>query len=63
MNILVTGARGFVGKNLVAALRNIRDGKDHTHRSWTSGKSSNMTRTAHRSSLLIMRNLRISYSI
>ena len=31
MNILVTGARGFVGKNLVAALRNIRDGKDHTH--------------------------------
>ena len=31
MNILVTGARGFVGKNLVASLRNIRDGKDRTH--------------------------------
>ena len=31
MNILVTGACGFVGKNLVAALRNIRDGKDRTH--------------------------------
>ena len=31
MNILVTGAHGFVGKNLVAALRNIRDGKDRTH--------------------------------
>ena len=31
MNILVTGARGFVGKNLVAALRNIRDGKERTH--------------------------------
>lgn len=31
MNILVTGARGFVGKNLVAALRNIRDVKDRTH--------------------------------
>ena len=31
MNILVTGARGFVGKNLVAALRNIRDSKDRTH--------------------------------
>lgn len=31
MNILVTGARGFVGNNLVAALRNIRDGKDRTH--------------------------------
>ncbi len=30
MNILVTGSRGFVGKNLVAALKNIRDGKDRT---------------------------------
>ncbi|MBQ7078077.1 MAG: capsular polysaccharide biosynthesis protein CapF [Fibrobacter sp.] len=30
MNILVTGARGFVGRNLVAALKNIRDGKDRT---------------------------------
>ena len=31
MNILVTGACGFLGKNLVAALKNIRDGKDRTH--------------------------------
>ncbi len=31
MNILVTGANGFVGKNLVCALENIRDGKDKTH--------------------------------
>jgi len=31
MNILITGACGFVGKNLVAALENIRDGKDRTH--------------------------------
>ena len=31
MKILVTGARGFVGKNLCAALKNIRDGKDRTH--------------------------------
>ena len=30
MNILVTGARGFVGKNLVASLASIRDGKDRT---------------------------------
>lgn len=30
MNILVTGARGFVGKNLVCALRNIAEGKDRT---------------------------------
>ena len=27
MDILVTGARGFVGRNLVAQLKNIRDGK------------------------------------
>lgn len=31
MNILITGADGFVGKNLTAALQNIRDGKDRTH--------------------------------
>ena len=30
MNILVTGAKGFVGRNLVAALANLRDGKDRT---------------------------------
>ena len=30
MNVLVTGAKGFVGKNLCAALKNIRDGKDRT---------------------------------
>ena len=32
MNILVTGAAGFVGKNLCAALRNVRDGKDRTRK-------------------------------
>ena len=31
MNILVTGAKGFVGRNLVAALESIRDGKDRSH--------------------------------
>ena len=31
MKILVTGAKGFVGKNLIEALKNIRDGKDRTH--------------------------------
>ena len=30
MNILVTGVRGFVGQNLIAALKNIQDGKDKT---------------------------------
>ena len=31
MKILITGAAGFVGKNLSAALQSIRDGKDRTH--------------------------------
>ena len=30
MNILITGAKGFVGKNLFEALKNIRDKKDKT---------------------------------
>ncbi|MBQ8829974.1 MAG: capsular polysaccharide biosynthesis protein CapF [Oscillospiraceae bacterium] len=30
MNILITGAAGFAGKNLTASLKNIRDGKDRT---------------------------------
>lgn len=32
MKILITGAKGFVGKNLVASLENIRDGKDRVHK-------------------------------
>ena len=31
MKILVTGAKGFVGKNLCWALKNIQAGKDKTH--------------------------------
>ncbi|MBQ7605914.1 MAG: NAD-dependent epimerase/dehydratase family protein [Firmicutes bacterium] len=31
MNVLITGAKGFVGKNLTEALKNIKDGKDRTH--------------------------------
>ena len=30
MRILVTGAKGFVGKNLCATLENLRSGKDRT---------------------------------
>ena len=30
MKILITGADGFVGKNLTASLKNIKDGKDRT---------------------------------
>jgi len=30
MRILITGAQGFVGRNLAEALKNIRDGKDRT---------------------------------
>lgn len=32
MKVLITGAKGFVGRNLVAALRNIADGKDRRER-------------------------------
>lgn len=32
MKILVTGAKGFVGKNLVASLECIRDGRDRVHK-------------------------------
>ena len=30
MKILITGAKGFVGQNLVASLKNIKEGKDRT---------------------------------
>ena len=32
MKILITGAKGFVGKNLLENLKNIRDGKDRVHK-------------------------------
>ncbi len=38
MNILVTGALGFVGKNLVQSLMCIRDGKDKTRPSLSIGE-------------------------
>ena len=38
MNILITGAQGFVGKNLTAALRNIAEGKDRTHPAHSIGE-------------------------
>ncbi len=38
MNILITGAAGFVGKNLTAALEALRDGKDRTRPNLTIGK-------------------------
>jgi len=38
MDILVTGAAGFVGRNLCAALKCIRDGKDRTHPELTIGE-------------------------
>ena len=30
MNILITGAQGFIGKNMVVSLEAVRDGKDKT---------------------------------
>ena len=38
MNILITGAAGFVGKNLTVSLQAIRDGKDRTHPGLQIGK-------------------------
>lgn len=38
MKILVTGAKGFVGKNLCVSLKNIRDGKDRTRPTLTIGE-------------------------
>ena len=38
MNILVTGAHGFVGKNLCESLKAIRDGKDRTRPRITVGE-------------------------
>ena len=42
MNILITGAKGFVGKNLAEALKNIRDGKDQTRPELKIDEISNM---------------------
>ena len=48
MNILITGAAGFVGKNLTSALKNLRDGKDRTRPSLTIEKIYEFDRdTAH----------------
>lgn len=44
MNILVTGAAGFVGQNLCRALENIRDGKDRTHPGLNIGEVFEYTR-------------------
>lgn len=38
MNILITGAKGFVGKNLVANLQAIKDGKNRTRPNLTIGE-------------------------
>ncbi len=38
MNILITGAGGFVGRNLTAALQCLRDGKDRTRPNLTVGE-------------------------
>ena len=43
MNILITGAKGFVGRNLTASLESIRDGKDRVHRIEGLGEPSELT--------------------
>ena len=44
MNILVTGANGFVGKNLTARLKTLRDGRDRTRPSLQIGEIYRCTR-------------------
>ena len=44
MNILITGAGGFIGKNLICALENIRDGKDRSHPELSIGEIFRCTR-------------------
>ena len=44
MNILITGTGGFVGKNLVAALENLRDSKDRTRPALEIGEILKCTR-------------------
>lgn len=51
MNILVTGAAGFVGKNLCCALKNIRDGKDRTHPALDIGEIFEYTRQTDEATL------------
>lgn len=51
MNILVTGAAGFVGKNLCCALKNIRDGKDKTHPALDIGEIFEYTRQTDKATL------------
>ena len=36
MKILVTGAKGFVGRNLCENLKAVRDGKNRTRPAWTT---------------------------
>ena len=44
MNILVTGAAGFLGRNLVEILKNIRDGKNRTRPALSIGEIYEYTR-------------------
>ena len=44
MNILITGAGGFIGRNLVCALENLRDGKDRSHPELSVGRIFRCTR-------------------
>ncbi|MBR2889959.1 MAG: NAD-dependent epimerase/dehydratase family protein [Oscillospiraceae bacterium] len=46
MDILITGAAGFVGKNLIAALEAIRDGKDRTRPGLKVGRIFAITRAS-----------------
>ncbi len=48
MKVLVTGAKGFVGKNLCAQLNNIKTGKAKCYGDLVIDEVSSMTLTLHR---------------
>ena len=63
MKILVTGAAGFVGKNLVAALNCIKDGKDRTHPALAIDEIFSYILIPHRKNWKMLAKRRILFSI
>lgn len=63
MNILITGAAGFVGKNLVASLKNIQEKKIEQDLNYALKKFMNMIFIQIRHCLITSVRKQILYSI